>query len=314
MSSQATGGSAAGGATARAGGGFNIKETLTAVVISFTMAFVFRGFVIEGFLIPTGSMAPTLLGKHMLVREPGLGHEWTVGPWDYQRARWAAIPRPCRGGRTTDLGQRPDDRRARRAGRASVPARGRSALCAQVSRGIYEPERWDVTSSRRRTWSRRTTSSGCSVCRVSIALVDGDVFVAPPGNHPASVGIASWEEDVWSPARKPERVQREVWQTVFDSVYTPDPATQQSLAPSERFESPWDPSGAGWSGIADSESYRYEGSGSTVLAWDSDVHQIDDYTPYNQIRNGAQRVGPRRDAVEAGVSGVGHRDAAGDRA
>ena len=38
-----------------------IKETITSIIIAFAMAFVFRGFVIEAFVIPTGSMAPTLL-------------------------------------------------------------------------------------------------------------------------------------------------------------------------------------------------------------------------------------------------------------
>jgi signal peptidase I len=82
----------------RSGGGFNIKETLTAVVISFTMAFVFRGFVVEGFLIPTGSMAPTLLGKHMLVRNAHTGSEWEVGPWDYINGNPMLPPTPVQGG------------------------------------------------------------------------------------------------------------------------------------------------------------------------------------------------------------------------
>ena len=34
--------------------------SLTSIMISFIVALVFRGFVIEGFQIPTGSMGPTL--------------------------------------------------------------------------------------------------------------------------------------------------------------------------------------------------------------------------------------------------------------
>ena len=42
----------------------NIIETIQSLVVAFVLAMVFRGFVVEGFVIPTGSMAPTLLGQH----------------------------------------------------------------------------------------------------------------------------------------------------------------------------------------------------------------------------------------------------------
>jgi len=61
--------------------GHTVKETITSIVIAFIMAFVFRGFVVEAFLIPTGSMAPTLLGSHMRFESPQSGYSWAVGPW-----------------------------------------------------------------------------------------------------------------------------------------------------------------------------------------------------------------------------------------
>src|SRR4051812_21196057 len=42
-----------------------IKETLESIFIAFILAFIFRAFVVEAFVIPTGSMATTLLGAHM---------------------------------------------------------------------------------------------------------------------------------------------------------------------------------------------------------------------------------------------------------
>ena len=41
-----------------------IKETFESIIIAFILAFVFRAYVVEAFVIPTGSMAPTLLGAH----------------------------------------------------------------------------------------------------------------------------------------------------------------------------------------------------------------------------------------------------------
>src|SRR2546421_12858501 len=43
----------------------NVKETIESIRIAFILAFVFRAFVVEAFVIPTGSMATTLLGAHM---------------------------------------------------------------------------------------------------------------------------------------------------------------------------------------------------------------------------------------------------------
>lgn len=41
-----------------------IKDTTESIVVAFILAFVFRAFVIEAFVIPTGSMAATLYGQH----------------------------------------------------------------------------------------------------------------------------------------------------------------------------------------------------------------------------------------------------------
>ena len=37
-----------------------IRETIESIVVAFTLALLFRGFEAEAFVIPTGSMAPTL--------------------------------------------------------------------------------------------------------------------------------------------------------------------------------------------------------------------------------------------------------------
>ena len=37
--------------------GSDIKETIESILIAFILAFIFRGFVVEAYVIPTGSMA-----------------------------------------------------------------------------------------------------------------------------------------------------------------------------------------------------------------------------------------------------------------
>lgn len=273
----------------RAAGGFNIKETLIAVVISFTMAFVFRGFVIEGFLIPTGSMAPTLLGKHMLIRDADTGYEWTVGPWDYVNRDPGLPPLPVQGGNAGPI-RLNDPMTGAPVERASEKLRaGDRLFVLKYLKGIYDPSRWEVVVFKApHVEPQNYIKRLIGLPGEQIALVDGDVFFAPAGSHTAGEGAAAWAEGVWEIARKPERVQREVWQAVFDSTYTPDPATQERFAPSERFRPPWTPSGSGWEGLREGRAYRYTGSSPTVLAWDGENWPIDDYTAYNQLRVGPQ--------------------------
>src|SRR4051794_31740732 len=56
----------------------NIKETIESILVAFILAFIFRAYVVEAFVIPTGSMAPTLLGAHMRYQCVDCGYRFTV--------------------------------------------------------------------------------------------------------------------------------------------------------------------------------------------------------------------------------------------
>lgn len=55
------------------------RETLESVVLAVILAFLFRGFEAEAFVIPTGSMAPTLQGRHMDVECEQCGYRYRTG-------------------------------------------------------------------------------------------------------------------------------------------------------------------------------------------------------------------------------------------
>lgn len=55
------------------------RETVESIVVAVILAFLFRGFVAEAFVIPTGSMAPTLQGRHMDVICSECGHQYRAG-------------------------------------------------------------------------------------------------------------------------------------------------------------------------------------------------------------------------------------------
>ncbi len=56
-----------------------MRETIEAVAIAFILAFVFKTFEAEAFVIPTGSMAPTLYGRHKEVTCAGCNIPYTIG-------------------------------------------------------------------------------------------------------------------------------------------------------------------------------------------------------------------------------------------
>ena len=55
-----------------------MRETVESIVIAFVLAFLFRTFEAEAFVIPTGSMAPTLMGRHKDVDCPKCGYRYQV--------------------------------------------------------------------------------------------------------------------------------------------------------------------------------------------------------------------------------------------
>ncbi len=58
------------------------RETIESIAFAFVLALLFRSFVAEAFVIPTGSMAPTLYGRNKDVVCPGCGHMYAIGASD----------------------------------------------------------------------------------------------------------------------------------------------------------------------------------------------------------------------------------------
>ncbi len=65
-------------------------DTIESLVVAFILAFVFRAFIVEAFVIPTGSMACTLYGEHWTHTCTACGYEYAVGA---QRTPHGAVRR-----------------------------------------------------------------------------------------------------------------------------------------------------------------------------------------------------------------------------
>lgn len=58
------------------------RETVESIVVAFVLAFLFRAFEAEAFVIPTGSMAPTLYGRHKEADCEQCGYHILIGASD----------------------------------------------------------------------------------------------------------------------------------------------------------------------------------------------------------------------------------------
>lgn len=277
----------------------SIKETLISIIIAFVLAFVFRGFVVEAFLIPTGSMAPTLLGQHMRFNGPTTGYDWAAGPREFLNGN-AQTPRNPQGdaGRPLKVrdpmtGPLPNafigEGKNRPMDRAGVPVRGGDRIFVlKYLGGVYEPARWEVVVFKNpldpaQNYIKRLLGLPGEM----VALVDGDVFFRP-WTDADKAAPNPWGLDGWKIARKPDDVQKVMWQTIFDSAYTP-------LSPpgaASTFNPPWLPNdtvvrSADWDlSLKPGEApgtYRYSGAGPTKLGWDWRNWPIVDTYAYNDI-------------------------------
>ena len=123
-----------------------IRETIESVAIAFILAFLFRTFEAEAFVIPTGSMAPTLMGRHKDLECPKCGYPYQVSASDEvtqdgamrgQSDRIASGTCPmCR--YTADLG--PNNPQHKK-----YPSyNGDRILVGKFPYEFREPQRWDV--------------------------------------------------------------------------------------------------------------------------------------------------------------------------
>jgi len=192
------------------GGG---RETVESVVVAFVLALLFRSFEAEAFVIPTGSMAPTLMGRHRdLVcsscAEPyrvGASKELneptcTLNPQAFVRR--ARCPN-CGGvARLTDP-----------AGRYRYeypPFTGDRIIVEKFAYDFVDPSRWDVVVF------KYPEDARVNYIKRLVGLPGETVFIAG-GNIWTSTGGAA------EIARKPPARLRAMLQPVHDSRHVAEP-------------------------------------------------------------------------------------------
>ncbi|MCI0364400.1 MAG: S26 family signal peptidase, partial [Phycisphaerales bacterium] len=248
----------------------SIIETFQSLIVAFVLAMTFRGFVTEGFVIPTGSMAPTLLGQHQLVHSEQTGITFPVG-----LDQSATSPGRNVANLITDPMVGPQSFGS--AG-SNIPLNRRMGDRILVLKCLYPfamPKRFDVVVFKNPTdpvgEAANYIKRLIGLPNEQIWLADGDVFARPEG------------EDEFHIQRKPEHVQRAVWQMVHHSDYVPINPDRLIEQTGRRYEGlPWMGDSEHWN-FDRLRQYECTTADPAVLTWDSSRRPLTDWTPYNMM-------------------------------
>jgi signal peptidase I len=289
----------------------NVKDTVESILVAFILAFIFRAFVVEAFVIPTGSMAPTLMGAHMHFRCPDCGYPFDVNfsignnddvqiP-DYARtlsneyityngspgSYKPTIHCPNCGREVPSANPADPDNDA-----VAPPVYyGDRILVLKYLYLFQAPHRWDVVVFKAPVDRAKTNYSENYIKRLvglpgeTLVILDGDVYVLDPVSGQFKI------------QRKPYSVQRDLWRIVYDNDFIPQ-GPPAGLVPTEPRAAPWvqpwtaETGDSGWA-LTDaagkpSRVFTFNnasGVGSLRFNADAnpDTHALTDWLAYDQV-------------------------------
>ncbi len=258
----------------------SIKETFESIIIAFVLAFVFRAYVVEAFVIPTGSMAPTLLGAHLPVTCDQCGYDFEVGldvsdaSTTVQITANATVCPMCQNRMPIPLSH---------TGQASS---GDRILVQKYMYSVVEPRRWDVVVFKaphepQTNYIKRLVG----LPQERVHIIEGNVYVQALDENNEPVGD-------WRIARKTDpkvnphaqTIQRTVWQPLYHSQYVPLDAGER------RWQAPWRVESGDWTGVGPGQSPRRSyhlddvTGGRLVFDFNRAINNPPGLHPYNQAR------------------------------
>jgi signal peptidase I len=255
-----------------------IRETIESIAIAFVFAFLIRTFEAEAFVIPTGSMAPTLMGRHKDLKCEKCGYPYQVNDSEKldgngQFIKSAGITRctcpMCRYTMEVNDKNQP-------------PYSGDRIIVNKFSYQFEEPKRWDVIvfyfpGRASDNYIKRLAGLPGETLRVHL----GDVWTRNDTVNPAD-DDGTGEFKI---ARKPPEKLLAMLQPVFDNDYMPDiarygwPARWQADSISNKPAGDWT--------SEDDSTYQTDGD-ATADVWLRYHHLVPSYTQWNS-RNPSAR-------------------------
>ncbi len=283
----------------------NVKDTIESILVAFILAFIFRAFVVEAFVIPTGSMAPTLLGAHMRFFCPDCGYRFTTNyssqrsqdddvyvpnqaepvevRKDVYETRVFPIHCPNCGFKFPKETSKGDDNDA-----TSPPVHhGDRILVMKYLYLFQDPNRWDVVVFKSPEAPAKYDYTQNYIKRLVgkpneiIMILDGNIYVAPnTGQAPAPADFRV--------QTKPPEAQDALWRIVYDNDFHP-----RGQFRAREWKQPWTPSDASsWDQSANGgRTFRFtNANGAATLRFDPnatpDVFPLSDFVGYDQTHFG----------------------------
>ncbi len=217
-----------------------VVEPLETLLTALMLAFVFRAFFIEAFIIPTGSMAPGLCGRHATLLCPACGTIFDFGlPEDADSTRGGRFAPAARCPNCREPVEiRPGDERA---GDRILVHKWLAWLWPGAGLRRWDPIVFRDPADPRQHYIKRLVG----LPGETVEIVDGDIFIGSKGGEPHI-------------ARKPPAAQEATWIPVFDQSRVPFDGGANAAASVWALDPPDPPPDdshgfAGWTGLDERE-------------------------------------------------------------
>jgi len=274
-----------------------VRDTVESVWVAIILAFVLRAFMVEAVVIPTGSMAPRLMGEHYDLVCPACGYEYSY--------RWQATPKvpsvTRRNKLTLDgMPRCPSCKYPfNKANRTEYVNGGDRVLVMKYLYRFIEPKPFDVVVFRNpQSNANNYIKRLIGLPGETIEIVHGDVFVIPyKGTKPEI-------------RRKPDRAQEVMWQIISDNDYQPN---RGLLKNDMRIEAPrrWvlpdgndDKQGGPWEKTNNGRTFTFKGADESSYLTFKGARHVVQY-PTDATRSEAENESMR----EAFLPRYGYNDA-----
>ncbi|MCY2929754.1 MAG: signal peptidase I [Planctomycetota bacterium] len=231
----------------------SVRDTVESIWVAIILAFILRAFMVEAFVIPTGSMAPRLLGQHYDLQCPSCGWEFsytTPGPTSSGARRESAWEKDqVLAARCPNCGKDYE-------GPKQYSNGGDRVLVMKFLYNFAPPRPWDVVVFRNPQDNEQNYIKRLiGVPGETIQIVQGDVFVK------------TGHDRFYKIRRKSDpHVQEAMWQIVYDNDYRPDEAQLKNpvtprWSKSDAQDTSWDLTGGA------GRHFGFTGSGPGAWHW-----------------------------------------------